>query len=207
MISYIVASHRPQVLQDNLQGTVRLVDDDEFVVVENPPSIAVAYNEGQSRATQPIRCYVHQDVKVVDPARLRAQLIEHCTPSVGFVGVVGSRVPNVPWWSGKRCGSVWDARAGVLDFGTGGECAYLDGLLLATAHTLTWDEAIPGFHLYDHDGCQQMLDRGLTNLCLTGGHEMVHHITSGPTDEGHVNGWAEAAAVFAAKLERLMNAR
>jgi hypothetical protein len=199
MISWIVASHRPEVLAANLAATLVLGDCDELVVVENSPSIAVAYNRGQARATQPIRCYVHQDVQVLDPTRLRSELLVHCTPKVGMVGVVGSVDRVVPWWEGVCRGSAVDARMGVLDFGAGGECAYLDGLLLATAQRLVWDEDYPGFHTYDHDMCEQQLAAGRRNWCLTGGAGLVLHNTAGPTDVARLNGWDAGLARFRRK--------
>jgi hypothetical protein len=180
VISYIVASHHWPTLRDNLAATVRGVDADEVVVVENPASIAAAYSEGQSRATQPIRCYVHHDVQIRDAPRLRAQLLERCTPAVGMVGVIGSRVPATPWWeAGATCGSVVDARLGLLNFGPGGGCAYLDGLLLATVHDVTWDDSYPPWHGYDHDVCEQQVRSGRMNWCLDGGHLLVAHNTTG----------------------------
>jgi hypothetical protein len=180
LISWIVASHHYPTLRDNFGATVRGVDDDEVVVVENPTSIAAAYNEGQARASQPIRVYVHHDVQIRNSRKLRAELVEHCTPAVGIVGVIGSRVKAAPWWDAEaKCGSVVDVRMGLLNFGPGGEAAYLDGLLLATVQTLTWDESHPGFHGYDHDICEQQLANGRPNWCLNNGHELVLHNTVG----------------------------
>jgi hypothetical protein len=196
VISYIVASHHYPTLRDNLAATVRGVGDDEVVVVENSVSIAAAYNEGQARATQPIRCYIHHDVRILDAPRLRAQLLKWCQPWIGMVGVVGSRNRAVPWWDGPTCGSVVDTRIGVINNGPGGECAYLDGLLLATVHDVTWDESIPGWHGYDHDICEQMLQAGGTNWCLTGGHLMAVHNT---TTEWESEGLDQAMDQFKAK--------
>jgi hypothetical protein len=199
VISYIVASHHWPTLRDNLAATVQGSGDDEIVLVENSTSIAAAYNEGQHRATNPIRCYIHHDVRILDAPRLREELVAACQPDVGMVGVIGSQSPDVPWWEGTCCGSVVDARMGLLDFGSGGECAYLDGLLLATAQTIEWDETYPGWHLYDHDICQQMLDRGLPNVCLNNGAALVYHNTSGPTSIGHLTGWDENVTRFKVK--------
>lgn len=182
MISYIVASHDRAVLESNLLATLLLQDGDELLIQQDPPSIAVAYNEGTAEAKHPVRCYVHQDVQIIESSRLRAELLEYCTAEMGMVGVVGNRDRAVPWWTGQVCGSVVDTRIGLVDFGPGGECAYLDGLLLATAQPVKWDESIPGFHFYDHDVCEQMLARGLLNWCLDGGAEMVRHNTVGLTD-------------------------
>jgi hypothetical protein len=179
VISYIVASHHYPTLRDNLGSTIQGVDADEVVVVECADSIAKAYNEGQARATQPIRCYVHHDVQILDAPRLRSQLLRWCQPWVGVVGVVGSWNRAVPYWDGALCGSVEDTRVGVIGPGKGGQCAYLDGLLLATVQTMAWDESYPGWHGYDHDMCEQLLAQGLVNWCLPDGHELVRHNTTG----------------------------
>jgi hypothetical protein len=202
VISWIVASHDPAVMAANLGATLELVGGDELVLVENAESIAKAYNDGQARASQPIRCYVHHDVQILDLARLRAQMALVCSPAtVGLVGVIGSRDPVVPWWEGSRCGSVVDGRFGLLDYGRGGDCAIVDGLLLATAQTVEWDETFPGWHGYDHDMCRQMLARGRANWCLDDGAELVRHNTTGPSVMANLTGWYEAAAQLKEKWD------
>lgn len=194
MISWIVASHDPTILYANLVASMVDMADDELVLVDDLPSIAAAYNYGQSWAMHPVRCYVHHDVQMLDLPRLRAELLEHTTLAVGMVGLIGSRTPTLPWWDGEQCGSVFDGRIGALNSGPGGECSTLDGVLLATVHDVAWDETIPGFHGYDYDSCRQMLVRGLPNWCLTGGHEMVRHNTTGSTDPDQLAGFHDAMA-------------
>lgn len=192
MISWIVASHDPTILLKNLAASMVDVGPDQVIVVENAPSIAAAYNEGQGKAEHPVRCFIHHDVQILDLPRLRSSLLEHVTEAVGMVGVVGSRTQTVPWWDGICLGSVVDGRHGVLGFGVGGECSVLDGLLLATVHDVEWDEAIGGWHGYDHDACAQMAARGLPNYCLNGGHELVAHNTNNSRDPDHLNGFHDA---------------
>jgi len=199
VISYIVATHNPAILHANLGATLQLQDADELVVVENAPSIAVAYNEGQARATQPIRCYIHHDIQVLDPPALRAQLIDWCVAPIGIVGVVGSRNRSVPWWEGAALGSVIDSRVGVQQFAKGGDAAYLDGILLATCYELTWDEQYPGWHWYDHDICEQSIRLGRVNWCLTNGHELVRHNNSGSFDTSQLPDWDTGRSIFTEK--------
>ncbi len=199
MISWIIATHDRGVLRDNLLASLGDVADDELIVVEGAPSIAVAYNEGARRAKRSLRCYIHHDVQILNVPRLRGELAAACGADVGIVGVVGSRTAWVPWWEGQPCGSVRDARLGRLDFGPGGPCAYLDGMLLATAQLLHWDETYPGWHLYDHDICEQMLRRGLSNVCLDDGAEVLLHNTSSPTDVAKLRDWPAGRGRFMEK--------
>jgi hypothetical protein len=199
VISYITASNNRQVLDANLLATIDLLDDDEIIVVDDPSSIAVAYNQGQKQARNPIRCYVHTDVQILKPAELRAAMIEHCTDKVGMVGLIGCFDRAVPWWEAREGrGAAIDVRMGLLDFGRTGPCAYLDGLLLATAQNLTWDESYTGFHMYDHDICEQMLARGLSNYCMPGGSAVLHN-TSNPSDVSQLDGWDAAVTRFRGK--------
>lgn len=192
MISWIVATHNRDILYANLIASMVDVAGDELVVIDDAPSIAAAYNEGQAKAVQPIRCYVHHDVQVLDLPRLRSALLEHTTGAVGMVGVVGSKTVSLPWWDGLCLGSVVDGRHGVLGFGVGGPCAMLDGLLLATVQHVDWDETIPGWHGYDHDACSQMLARGLSNYCLSDGHLLVSHNTNNSRDPDALTGFHDA---------------
>lgn len=196
MISWIVATHDATVLEANLLATLQPGQGDEVVVVENAPSIAQAYTDGQARATQPVRCYVHHDVQILDNARLRSGLRTRVGDDVGLVGLIGSADPVVPWWDGQTLGSVVDARMGVLDFGLGGACSFLDGLLLATVHHIAWDLSFPGWHLYDHDVCMQQLAAGRPNWVLTGGKDMVRHNTAGPASVAQLQGWGAGVDRF-----------
>lgn len=194
-ISWIVATHDRSILEANLLATLEL-GDDQMVIVENAPSIAVAYNRGQAQAEHPVRCYVHHDVQILNTAALRTALLEAATPNVGIVGLTGSRNAMLPWWKGEPIGGVVDARLGPVVFDNGGPAAVLDGLLLATAHHVDWDETIPGWHIYDHDACMQMTRRGLPNLCIARGADMVLHNTNGPASVEHTESWETAAARY-----------
>lgn len=199
MISWVVATHDLEVLYRNLVVSMWDLAGDELVVVQDATSIAAAYNEGQARAKHSIRCYVHHDVEFLDLPRLRRELVAHTTAAMGMVGLIGSRTRAYPWWDGEQLGSVFDQRIGELNSGPGGECAILDGLLLATVHEVAWDEAIPGWHGYDHDACEQMLHRGLSNFCLTGGHQMVRHNASGSRDPDLLDGFHRGMALVREK--------
>jgi hypothetical protein len=200
VISYIIATNDRKVLEENLLASLHLTGDDELIVMENPPSIAVAYNDGTAQAKNRIRCFVHSDVQILDMPALRNQLLTRCTAAVGMVGLIGSLDRAVPWWNARLgCGAVIDVRVGLLDFGRGGPCSYVDGLLLATVQDIEWDELYGGFHLYDYDACERMLRQGMPNFCLTGGGSMVRHNTTNSSDMSELNGWDAALRRFRRK--------
>lgn len=202
MISWIVASNNKNTLEGNLLSTLEPLEDGDELIVECALSIAAAYNRGAKKANNLVRCYLHHDVQIIDKLTLRNQLIKHCSPGVGIVGLIGSRTRTVPWWNGDKLGSVVDARLGLLDFGPGGNAAYLDGLLLASCHPLTWDEDFKGWHLYDHDICEQMIRRyKLSNFALSNGASLVRHNTSGPTNTAALLGWDPAIEHFNEKWQ------
>lgn len=204
LISWIVASHAPEVLAAVLGPSLTLAEalGDEIVLVRNADSIATAYRTGQDRARHPVRAFVHHDVRILALQSLRHALLTHCRKANGVVGVIGSRTPALPWWEGDRVGSVRDARLGLLKFTAGGEpAAVLDGLLLGSCHDLAWDDTYPGWHLYDHDIARQQTEAGRTNWCLADGASLVEHVTTGPTNTERLVGWAEGVARYRDKWE------
>lgn len=191
MISWIVASHEPAILEENLLPTLQLKDDDQFVLVRDAESITIAYAQGQMQATQPIKCYIHHDVQIRNLRLLREALIRD-TEHNGLVGVIGAKEACLPWWNCPQLGSVLDSRLGVLDFGPGGPCAMLDGVLLATRQYISWDLSWPGWHGYDYDACAQKRASGQTIWCMTGGASMIYHNSDSPQALSSIDGWAEA---------------
>lgn len=206
------AASRAEALEEGADCEVRfLPGGDQLLIIRNATSIARAYRYADL-FTRPgdIRCYLHQDVRILDLAQLRLLLHTSCRADAGIVGVIGSaevpawdldgREPPLvcPWWDAPaRVGSVRDSRLGLLNFSPGDEPAeVVDGLLLATCQPIAWDTDYEGWHLYDHDACAQMLDVGLTNWVLPAGHELVEHNTTGPTSLAALTGWAEGVARF-----------
>lgn len=202
MISWIVASHDQRFLDKVLGPTLLpFVDahDDELIIIRDQETIAKAYTQGQGRATHLVKCYLHHDVRILDLGSLRLQLID-ATATQGLVGLIGARSLVIPWWHGYGLlGSVRDGRMGVLNFGAGGECAVVDGLLLATREHIVWDESWPGWHGYEYDACQQMHQRGASVWCLSNGHQLVSHDSDSPYDLAQIDGWHEAVSFYQRK--------
>lgn len=200
MISWIVAWHDWELLERELLTSLHLEGtNDELVLVEAAPSITTAYADGQQRAHHQIHCYVHSDIRILDFARFRTEIITTATDAVGIVGVIGSRSMVLPWWNGDLLGSVNDNRLGTLNFGPGGPCAVVDGIILATVHTIDWDLTWPGWHGYEYDSCTQMQRAGKQNWCLSSGSTMVTHNNDSPIDVNSISGWHDAVAHYTKK--------
>lgn len=195
MISWIVASHREDILSNNLWPSLHSIDGDEILVVKEAPSITQAYQWGQAQAKYDIKVYVHSDVVILDLPKLRDALIRD-TENTGIVGIIGSIDPCVPWWNGRLLGSVQDSRLGVLDYGPGGECAVVDGLLLASRRFIHWDISWDGWHGYDMDACAQMRAAQLPVWCIDDGKSMVRHNSDSPFALNAIDGWEEAVARY-----------
>lgn len=177
MISYIISSHNRSTLEENLLKTIQLKDSDETVIITDGKSIAEAYNRGIRKAKNKIKCFIHHDVQILAAERLRENLIRYCTPDRGMIGVIGSTNPDAsPWWDSGDIGSAVSQGIGTIRFNQpGGECAVLDGFMLATVQDLRFDESIKGYHFYDHDICRHMLQKDLVNYCIPDGHTLMSH--------------------------------
>jgi hypothetical protein len=195
VISWIVASHDQRILDTNLLATLHMPPEDELVLITDAESITLAYSEGQARASRPVHCFVHHDIRITDLSLLRHRLIKE-TEEHDLVGVIGSRTVVLPWSNGAVCGSVVDSRIGNLYFGVGGECALLDGLLLASRQHLDWDISWPGWHGYDYDICTSVRSKGQSVWCMDMGSAMLVHNSDSPFVEHQIDGWPEAEARF-----------
>lgn len=198
MISWVVASHDERILNNNLLYTLNVPEEDELVIIRDAPSITWAYEEGQQLATRPVHCFIHHDVRIINQQLLRDYLIAD-TEKHELVGVVGSTTLAIPWSNGHVLGSVGDSRLGVLNFGNGGECRLLDGLLLASRSHLPWDTSWTGWHGYDYDICMQVHANGGSVWCMDNGAAMVVHCSDSPFVEATIDGWPQAAARFQEK--------
>ncbi len=199
-ISYITCTNNDSILKNCLGRSLKLDNDDELIIVDNPKSIAEGYNYGIEYAKHRILCFLHHDLIVTNPILLRMNLMAYCTEDIGMVGVIGSITDAAPWWEGKGVGSAVDTRKGIIYFDEGKQfCEHLDGILLATFQDVRFDESIPGFHLYDQDICKQMTQQGKRNFCIGDGYRIVTHFTSAPSDTKQINGYDEALAVYRKK--------
>lgn len=177
-ISWITAVSDDAVFESHLERSLEKHPADEVHVIRGCSDLGVAYNEALRTATKDVKCFVHQDVVILDTERLRRELLLRCAPHVGIVGITGTvNEFAVPWWNDppNMVGSVVHSLGMVSGHQKSGPCAILDGLLLASRQPLHFEEGYQGFHMYDHDICRQMLTRHLQNYCLADGHQLVVH--------------------------------
>jgi hypothetical protein len=178
-ITYITAvNNESQYNSHVVRSLCPLGPDDEFIPVYDKTDAGEAYNEGIAKAKNRFKCFLHQDVIVIDPVLLRNHILGVCgSPGVGMFGIMGSTDRlSCPWWvnQGAMVGSVIHSK-GLIQGGPGGSCALLDGLLLATGEEVEFSEEYGSYHFYAHDICQQMLERGLKNHCASDGRKLVVH--------------------------------
>jgi len=153
-ISFVVATHRPQVFARTREYLIRLGAGD-IVAVEHASSIFAAYDAGRREARREALCFLHEDVDVegLDAELILARLAD---PRTGFLGVAGSRVLDESgvWWHGLhtpeqaarlsgRCGHRDGDRRWVNQYGDFGDVVVLDGVCLFTTRGVI--DAIGGF--------------------------------------------------------------
>jgi hypothetical protein len=180
MISYISAVNNDNIYYGHLYRSLHpLPDGDELIDVRGFRDAGEAYNHGVSIAKNDIKCFIHQDIVVIDPEALRSSIVSECMKDdVGIVGLIGTTDRNsCPWWANPQAviGSIIHTLGLILGHRNGGDAAILDGLLLATAKDVVFDEGYKAFHWYAHDICQQMLEAGFTNRCLSNGRKLAVH--------------------------------
>lgn len=153
-ITFVVASHRPEVLHANLAQSSAWTTHD-FIVVEGQTSVARAYNS--ARVDGELVVYVHHDVFLPEDfiANLTASVakVEGSDPNWGVLGVAGVVTDSREKRLFGHC------RDRGNDWTYGGELPHevdtLDELLLVTHGDLEFDELIPGNHFYGADICMQ----------------------------------------------------
>ena len=210
-VSWIVATHDTRVLAENLLATLpprSVLSElrDELIIMHHQPSLTWAYHRGQELATGKVHCYIQHDVQILDFPKLRQALMD-ATVGAGMAGIIGGVALTMPWWAcaTQWCGSVRDPRVPTGqhpaqgDWGPGRGPLVLDGLLLATRQEVAWDTDWPGWHGYDHDACKQMIARGLDNVCVAGGKDMVLHNTKTGFGVTWTPEWAESVNYYQAK--------
>lgn len=157
--SLVVAVSNESVLQHTLLSSPVIDAGCQVILKRGFPSAAKAYNSGIAEARNEIIVFAHQDIFL--PGSWKFQM-EHALselaaqdPNWGVLGLVGVKQDSSREIVGY-CYSTGLRQIVGQPFAEPVEALSLDEILLVIRRSsgLTFDEALPGFHLYGTDICQ-----------------------------------------------------
>lgn len=164
-ISFITCVTDNDVYQESLHYVSQLkIPEDyemECISIENPKSIAMAYNEAMAATDAKYKVYLHQDVFI-----LNKSFIEDCInifnndSNIGMIGMVGTNaIPTNGIWqdSKHKYGKVFSNHSGLMKEiiyketeGKFNEVDILDGFIMITQYDIPWREDVfDGLWFYD----------------------------------------------------------
>lgn len=171
-IVYITASHKPEVLEQNLLKS-KVLEKSELIVQKGYTNISKAYNEADTDAD--IRVYLHHDVWLPDDFEKdivnSINEVERIDPNWGVLGVAGVVLTKAGL---KRYGFLSDrgVRTGSPE-NLPHEVDTLDELMLIIKDKdLRFDEKIPSAHFYGADICMRSKLHGKKNYVINA---FCHH--------------------------------
>lgn len=156
-ISFITCVNDPEKYYESLATWPR----GENIMVPRPKSMARGYNEGLSKSTAPIKCFIHQDVKIFEP--FFVEKVKGLLEDFDLIGVLGASQIGMRWDVGRILIHDKQYAPRLVEYE---ECDYLDGLLLITDLPLEFDESNESFHFYDMDICEQVRRMGGKVACV-----------------------------------------
>jgi len=163
-IAFVVASHDPDILADNLQRSPVIASGAAPLHVEmGAESAGRAYNRGLDATTAPVVVLVHHDIYLPSGwegllARRMAELTRH-DPDWAVLCPFGMCLDghgHGPVWSSSLGAVVGRAREGPVPVQSSDELM----VILRRDSGLRFDEDLPGFHLYGTDIVQSALRAG-----------------------------------------------
>jgi hypothetical protein len=162
--SVISAVNNEHILKSCLLKSPDISSADHVILQTGYESAASAYNTGMSRVDSEVVVFAHQDVYLpegwINSVRVAIETLNSHDPDWGVLGVWG-----VPKGGGRVGYLYWTGVDGAAGnpFNGGIEVETLDELLLVVrrSSSLTFDEGLPGFHMYGADICLEAKQRGL----------------------------------------------
>jgi hypothetical protein len=154
--SLIVAVNDEEVLNTSLLASPDIKDMCDIVLQTNPPSAAIAFNEGIRKAQGDILIFAHQDVFLPAGWHNAVSQAIHCLNQAqskwAVLGVFGIGL------HGRGCGYVYSTGLKRYVGSPMPEPALVQSLdemvlILRADEGIMFDEALPGFHLYGTDLC------------------------------------------------------
>ena len=212
MISIVICSKSPVLLEQvskNIAATIGLPY--EIVAIDNTKGeqgICAAYNRGARKSKFDLLCFMHEDIlfHTQNWGRVVAELL--ADPSIGLVGVIGSKyLVDAPahWWGGglELCrrrlidGYADGRQEHVLqnpDSEQVSEVVAVDGVWLCTRRHV-WQEhpfdgqTFPYFHFYDIDFSAQVFQHYRVVVTYS---ILIEHFSRGNIDHT----WVKSALAF-----------
>ncbi|TAM59484.1 hypothetical protein EPN52_07775 [bacterium] len=197
-ISFVVITHRPEVLERHLAASPVIGGArHQLITVANPRSAAAGLNAGLAQAAHAVVAFVHHDVYL--PPWWESQLetalrdLDRRDPEWGVLGPAGARLEGTQL---HYAGSLLDGTASRrwgFPWGLPVEVDTLDELTLIVRREagLRFDETLAGFHAYGTQLALAARARGLRNYAILA--ECEHRSES--------SGWSPDAAYFAAHAQ------
>ncbi|WP_066406953.1 glycosyltransferase [Flavisolibacter tropicus] len=218
MISIIICSKSPALLEQvsqNIAATIGLPY--EIIAVDNTKGeygICAAYNRGAKKSNFECLCFMHEDILFHTQNWGNAVVDLLADPSIGLVGVIGSKyLVNAPahWWGG----GIDLCRRHIIDGYPDGKQEYVlqnpdnesisdvvavDGVWLCTRRHI-WQEhpfdeqTFPWFHFYDIDFSAQVFQNYRVIVTYN---VLLEHFSRGNIDQS----WVKSAIAFVKKWRR-----
>ncbi len=169
--SLVAAVNNESVLQQTLLKSPVIDSRCQVILKRSFSSAGQAYNSGLTEANHDVVVFAHQDVYfpegwTMDLERAILQLSED-DPGWGVLGVFGVTTSPQRELEG-HCYSTGLGRVLGAPFDSPVRATSLDELTLVIRRSsgLTFDERLPGFHLYGTDICLQALTRGMRSYII-----------------------------------------
>lgn len=163
-VAYIIASNNQEVLQNTCLASPDIASgSNQVIVAERFTYSGLAYNYGIRKATEPILCFVHQDVYLPQGWQRRLaeaiRVLRDKSPRWAVLGIVGvngaGQIRGRCWSNGlqRQVGGILPEPISVDS---------IDELVIVLRRNcgLFFDENLPGFHFYGTDIVQTAKDKG-----------------------------------------------
>ena len=157
-VSLIVAVNNDRVLNTTLLASPGVNDHCQIILKRGFRSAGSAYNSGLSEANEEILVFAHQDVFLptawFEDLERAVKRVAAADPNWGVLGVFGVTRSSPADYRGYCYSTGLQAILGD-HFEEPMEAQSLDELVLVIRHSsgLSFDEHLPGFHLYGTDIC------------------------------------------------------
>jgi hypothetical protein len=169
--SLVIAANDDNILQNTLFASPSIGPECQIIIKRGFPCAGKAYNAGLAESRHELVVFAHQDVYLpatwIDALRESLADLERTNPGWGVLGPFGVACTNPAQLTGF-CYSTGLGRILGGPFSSPVPARTLDELVLVVRRSsgLSFDEQIPGFHLYGTDICLAAAARGMNSYIV-----------------------------------------